>query len=112
MVKLTDMTLASPELRPDTKVYTPLYGYDSAAFVWPLPNGRSERMVMRTWYSPLWKIGVLTALLPALWLAARLGGRRRRAARARAGLCPSCGYDLRASPGRCPECGRVTGSPV
>jgi hypothetical protein len=46
------------------------------------------------------------ALAPLAWLAG-YRKRRRRAARARGGLCASCGYDLRASAGRCPECGAV-----
>ena len=50
---------------------------------------------------PLCPIAVATALPPALWL---LTARTRRA-RARAGRCATCDYDLRASPSRCPECG-------
>jgi hypothetical protein len=52
---------------------------------------------------PLW----VPLLALGIWPAARLWlWRRRRGARRLAkGLCPSCAYDLRATPGRCPECG-------
>ena len=54
---------------------------------------------------PLWSVVLVTGAVPPLALIAR----RRRTARRRqfAGLCPNCGYDLRATPGRCPECGTV-----
>lgn len=41
------------------------------------------------------------AVLPVAWLVARFSAGRRR----KAGLCPGCQYDLRATPDRCPECG-------
>ena len=50
---------------------------------------------------------LLTALL-ALPLATYFvftHKRRRAASRLARGLCPRCGYDLRATPERCPECG-------
>ena len=47
-------------------------------------------------------IDCVTAVLPACWLVARLWERWRL----RPGLCPPCGYDLRATPAGA-ECGRV-----
>ena len=52
---------------------------------------------------PFWAVAAAFLSPPAYGV---LGWRRRRARlRLARGLCPECGYDLRATPGRCPECG-------
>ena len=66
---------------------------------------------------PHWLVAAPLLLLPALRLMRRLGGSGRRSRRLSGGLCPDCGYDLRATSGRCPECGTVapatpTGTPA
>jgi hypothetical protein len=55
---------------------------------------------------PLWPFLLATGGPATGWLLAS-HRRRRRERRAKLGLCPTCGYDLRATPGRCPECGTV-----
>ena len=62
------------------------------------------------YYIKLWAVvlpyphaATLLCVVPLLLLC-----RYRRTRRStRAGFCPACGYDLRATPDRCPECGGV-----
>jgi hypothetical protein len=51
-----------------------------------------------------WLLCVAGAVLPGICLVRAW----RRRWRGRLGVCPFCGYDLRATPDRCPECGAVS----
>src|SRR5437879_6343291 len=73
-------------------------------------QGNIHLTVLKPWsvkYLPA-AIGI-TAIAPSWCLIGYL--RRRRAIKWRQeGLCPRCGYDLRASVQRCPECGTLVPS--
>jgi hypothetical protein len=60
---------------------------------------RGNEYIMRM---PAW-----AALLMWLPLALPVLKWWNRMRKVREGLCPNCGYDLRATPSRCPECGKV-----
>jgi hypothetical protein len=53
---------------------------------------------------PFWAIAAVTVLPWGGWSVRRYRAHKAERRR-RAGLCPSCAYDLRATPGQCPECG-------
>lgn len=66
-------------------------------------DGRIVSTPVSVFVTPAWAVALGAGLLPLRWLAVARRTRRRRTR----GLCPACGYDLRATPGRCPECGTV-----
>jgi hypothetical protein len=66
------------------------------------PNsGRTVKVAIIT--APYWLVMGLALPAPLWALRRQVRPRSRR----RRGLCPKCGYDLRASPDRCPECGEA-----
>ena len=76
------------------------------------PSGRGETTFERVGHGLLMGGGFLIGSffgVRAVMMAARLWALRRRLRR---GLCPRCGYDLRASPDTCPECGLAAARPA
>jgi hypothetical protein len=56
---------------------------------------------------PIWSLLIPSLLLPALSLRHHL----RQSHRRKNGLCPTCGYNLKATPTRCPESGHTAPNP-
>jgi hypothetical protein len=54
---------------------------------------------------PYWFLLLTFGLFPALWLIRYILRKRPPST-----TCPTCGYDMRATPHRCPECGAVPSS--
>ena len=90
-------------LIPERRILTNGYGF--TYWTW---NVRLKNPInfwsFRRLTIPYWPLLLVCVAPWAVFLICAGVGRRRRA-RVAAGLCPACGYDLRASAGRCPECG-------
>lgn len=85
--------------------------YSWPAFRYPGVTPPTNMNDLRWWkdnYSavsiPYWPLVLISGILPCRRLRSRVSAYRRNR-RIAAGLCPTCGYDLRASKERCPECG-------
>lgn len=75
------------------------FGYDRWVHSSPGFTADAQVLLFPHWF-PTLVLGLLSALATRNLLTLT-----RREHRRAAGLCPTCGYDLRASSERCPECG-------
>ena len=95
--------------------YTDYLKYAKADDEWSIPGtvlglrvARDPRpqysSVRRELILPYWILALVTGFLPATFAVRAV---KRRSRTRQSGVCPECGYDLRATPNRCPECGTL-----
>jgi hypothetical protein len=85
---------------PSDDVITSLYELDVES-IGPLREGPD-------WQG--WVLGLVFVVFAIWGFRGALAMLRRYPRRKPVGVCPACGYDLRATPDRCPECGTVPAS--
>ncbi len=120
---LTRMSDTSPPMAASYAYwdYTQLDAISPSPGHWfPFPPARFQHLSLPGYPYEVWELTIAYWLLlpPTLVLPAiALVRHRRRRRRERDNLCPTCGYDLRATPeksgplfDRCPECGAVPAS--
>ena len=78
--------------------------FDGHRIGWPVDG---VTMAWSSFVAPHWMWITLPAALPAARLISTARKQIRARGNRRRGLCPTCGYDLRATPDRCPECGDI-----
>ena len=87
---------------PGTTNPPSLFNWRTLGFGWRTGTitymGMPPELTSRTVRVPDWFPVVAAGALAVLWF-------RHRRRRPPPGMCPACGYDLRASQHRCPECG-------
>ena len=111
---LTGTSFYASPMHKDDSVLLPVATVD--------PGGLVEPSAFQVWWrsdTPRRLTRWILAMLVSGWvavrcvwpairlLAAALRNQIPERRRIRQGLCPKCGYDLRASPERCPECGQI-----
>jgi hypothetical protein len=72
---------------------------------WVDPVGKYGSLTFLT--SPCWAVTLVLSLLPSGRSYCVVREWRRTRLLGNTGRCPTCGYDLRATPDQCPECGAV-----